>query len=259
MLMERLLANSPLTARLLGNHLEFLRSHRGSVAPSGGGVAVRSEKAEFTYLIAGPAEAARSTLERQHCVHRLPWSGIDVATLEKAGFAKMHMLVYMAGPPMLAAARQPDGLEIEVVATCAALEDFTEVQCCAFLETPEDHTAWQPFLRAANFANFDNAAQTFYVVRDNDRAVSVALAVRTGATVGLYAVATRPEDRRCGLATHAMSWAISDARTHYGCDLVTLQVVADSMAERLYLDLGFQKLFAAEVFARQDIHAQRHE
>jgi GNAT superfamily N-acetyltransferase len=235
---------------LLDNHLAFLRSHRGQVAPAEGGFSIQSVRPEFTYFIVN-SNIPEALLARHHSVHNLPWSGLDPAKLQSAGFDKTHTLVYMTGPPQLAAPQPLADITTEKVSSADALEEFTEVQCSAFLENPRDYADWHPFLRAANFANLNNKNQAFYIVRERGRAVSVSLTVRTNALVGLYAVATKPDMRMRGLATQAMSRAIADARTHHGCDLVTLQVVAGTVAERIYNNLGFKQAFAVDVFKRK--------
>src|SRR5205085_3866831 len=75
-----------------------------------------------------------------------------------------------------------------------------------------------------------------YVVRREGRAIASATAMRDGATVGLWNVATLPEARRHGAATTATLAALDDARTT-GASLAVLASTPEALG--LYERSGF--------------------
>ena len=79
----------------------------------------------------------------------------------------------------------------------------------------------------------------------NGSPAAVALALHHGEDAGISFVATVPNARRQGLATHVMRQALSDAHTN-GCTTTTLQ--ATDMGERLYEHLGYRRLTVMELW-----------
>jgi GNAT superfamily N-acetyltransferase len=66
--------------------------------------------------------------------------------------------------------------------------------------------------------------------------VGQSIAIRTGATVGVYAVGVIPDARRRGVGT-ALTWAGVDAGREWGCRAATLQ--ASAMGLPIYERMGF--------------------
>ena len=70
-------------------------------------------------------------------------------------------------------------------------------------------------------------------------------------SAGIYAVATRPEARRLGLAGILTLKALKKARK-FGKDLAVLH--STPMAESLYQSLGFETIAEFRLFASEDVH-----
>jgi ribosomal protein S18 acetylase RimI-like enzyme len=77
---------------------------------------------------------------------------------------------------------------------------------------------------------------------------SVALALHHGDDCGVSFVATVPNARRQGLATQVMRQALADAAKN-GCTTTTLQ--ATELGERLYENLGYQRLCVMQLWERR--------
>ena len=70
-------------------------------------------------------------------------------------------------------------------------------------------------------------------------------------SAGIYAVATRPEARRLGLASILTLTALKKAQT-LGKNLVVLH--STPMAESLYQSLGFETIVQFRLFASEEVH-----
>ena len=70
-------------------------------------------------------------------------------------------------------------------------------------------------------------------------------------SAGIYAVVTRPEARRLGLASTLTLIALHEAKSR-GCPLAVLH--STPMAERLYRSLGFNTIVEFRLFASQDVY-----
>jgi GNAT superfamily N-acetyltransferase len=84
-----------------------------------------------------------------------------------------------------------------------------------------------------------NGALKGYRADKNGAPAAVALALHHSQDCGVSFVATVPKARRQGLATKVMRQALTDA-IHNGCTTTTLQ--ATEVGERLYLNLGYERL-----------------
>jgi GNAT superfamily N-acetyltransferase len=73
----------------------------------------------------------------------------------------------------------------------------------------------------------------------------------TARSSGIYGVATRPEARRQGLAS-ILSLAALETAQSLGRDLAVLH--STTMAEPLYLSLGFETIADFRLFASEDVH-----
>lgn len=69
------------------------------------------------------------------------------------------------------------------------------------------------------------------------RPVGTALAIRSGATVGVYNVSTLPTARRRGVGS-AATWAAVAVGRHWGCRLAVLQ--SSDMGQSIYEAMGFR-------------------
>jgi ribosomal protein S18 acetylase RimI-like enzyme len=81
------------------------------------------------------------------------------------------------------------------------------------------------------------------------QAVTTAMGFRTGATIGIYSVATRLDARRRGYGA-AMTREVLRAGRAMGCDIAILQ--SSTMAVGLYESLGFRTVLRYRCFAPRD-------
>ena len=79
------------------------------------------------------------------------------------------------------------------------------------------------------------------------RPVGTGLAIRTGATSGVYNIGTRTSARRRGVGAAVTVAAVEAGRT-WGCDPIVLQ--STEMGERLYRELGFRIVVRYTTFSR---------
>lgn len=129
------------------------------------------------------------------------------------------------GPP------PPDGLDIGLIHDDAGLDEHALVASAAF-GVPE------PVGRLVTGRRlWERPGCAVYLGSADGRPVTTGFTVRTGRTIGLYAIATLAEARGRGFGT-AMTWrAIADGRAA-GCDVAVLQ--ASTMGRPIYERLGFR-------------------
>jgi ribosomal protein S18 acetylase RimI-like enzyme len=87
-----------------------------------------------------------------------------------------------------------------------------------------------------------------YKVDHKGTPAAVALALHHDTDCGVSFVATIPQARRQGLATQVMRQALNDAANN-GCTTTTLQ--ATEVGERLYLNLGYERLCVMQLWERR--------
>jgi GNAT superfamily N-acetyltransferase len=214
----------------------------------GDAVQVEIEKKEFTCFIPGAKEPPARLLELFSTLQLMPWAFRPARGW--AGFSDSGSITYLRlnetpapAPPL------PAGLEIREVRDKADMYAFSDVQCRAFLETPEAYQAWAPFLHRANENNLGRAGQYFYLAQRDGKPVGALLALDTENTTGLYALATPPAERQRGVGTALMKHAIGEALKRNTGD-ITLQISANSYAEKYFVSLGFATEFTASVLTR---------
>ncbi len=93
------------------------------------------------------------------------------------------------------------------------------------------------------------AGNTFYLARREGEVVGVTQLLVDGTTAGIYAVGTLRSFRRRGVASSLVARAIADARAA-GCDLIYLSTDSDGDAERLYVRLGFRRMFESALYTK---------
>jgi GNAT superfamily N-acetyltransferase len=132
-----------------------------------------------------------------------------------------------------------------VVSNDAAAITFADVQLAGFLE-PDDPTRqlWHWVFEAAARRVFCRSDHRLYVVTAAGRPSAVGLLVFAAGIAGLYAVATRPEMRKRGLARLLLDTARSDAQ-RMGFVRLILQATTGSYADRLYRGAGFAEIYVA--------------
>jgi GNAT superfamily N-acetyltransferase len=168
----------------------------------------------------------------------VPWllwvrEGVDdelLAAGRRAG------LTDAGGPPAMALAsigappEPPAELDVVVIDGPAGVDTFRDVTARGF-EMPIDFTT--RLVSEATLADPGIAAVLGTVAGEP---VSVALVSVTGATAGIYMVATPDQHRRRGYGA-AMTWAAIREGARLGCDHVILQ--ASELGAPVYRDMGF--------------------
>jgi GNAT superfamily N-acetyltransferase len=236
-----------LESRLFENRLAFLAAHRGNVTRAADFTLVDSSSPEFTTAFAEEATSLDALDRRYSIVRLVPWSRLREADL--AGLERSGALTYMqlARPPA-PAPLHPD-LSIEIVTSPARMDVFTDIQVRGFLEPGESYEEWYAWLGEHNLPNLGRADQRFYIASRAGIPVGITLAVATHAMVGIYAVATLPDQRRVGVSTALLARAVADGLAS-GAEIITLQVSTDSYAEGFYERLSFVPVFVSPGFVR---------
>lgn len=125
--------------------------------------------------------------------------------------------------------RPREGVSVRPVEDDAGLEEHIRHMIAAGLPEPKVRLMYVPA-----FA-FDPDVRIFTAYLDG-WPMGHAIAIRTGASSGVYAVGTRTEARRRGVGT-AATWAAVDAGREWGCPLVVLQ--SSEMGRPVYAAMGF--------------------
>jgi GNAT superfamily N-acetyltransferase len=228
----------------LENHLAFLAKHRGEVTRAERCVWIKSEQADFSYVIVradDDIDAHADGFDRAHWLDAL-------AREVPAGWRESERLSYMrlgqlradAASTSLAIGRATDERGIDI---------FSKVQAASFVEDDAQREPARQWLRQRNLPNMEDEAQHFLIASAAEKPVAVTLLLLAGDTAGIYAVGTLPHFRGRGAATALLASAVQRAWA-VGVETVTLQVHSGSAAERLYLSLGFEVVFYCRVLRR---------
>ncbi|WP_171162857.1 GNAT family N-acetyltransferase [Streptomyces sp. I05A-00742] len=247
---------------LMENHLAFLGTQRGSLHVTDTAVELTG-KADFLSFWA-PLWADLAIPEHVTEVRTFPWSGEPRGgdswheRLLSSGFSPEEELRYMEAPVAPSetvtpsgSPHLPDGVSVSVVATDEDALAFSGVQTEGFI--PPDLPSrdwWVRALPETALRQYRDPSQTFYLLRDRGEPVAVSLTVRSDGVCGIYAVTTVPSHRGRGFATLLLDVIRHDARRQ-GDIRLTLQVEADSDAERLYKKCRFTTAFASTAYVRQ--------
>jgi GNAT superfamily N-acetyltransferase len=151
-------------------------------------------------------------------------------------------------PGMLADGLQPPShelpqIEIEPVANQASRQDFGDLTAVNFdipakisraVYYPE--VAWRGAYRG-------------YIGRAGGRAVSMIAMVAAANSLGVYSLATRPEDRRRGYGEALLRAAVAKEQERTGIDRLILQ--STEAGHKLYLRLGFRPVARFSVYLTQ--------
>ncbi len=190
--------------------------------------------------VADPEGVVQEAIEFMFA-HDVPWllwvrEGVDEALLDAGRRAGLRDaggppgMVLPALPPPAERSVPPEGFEVEVVADDAGIEIFADVAARGF-EMPLEIV--QRLVTGETIADPDMIA----VIGSVDAVpVSVALASRSGTTIGIYNVATPAEHRRHGYG-EAITWAAIDAGAERGGDHAALQ--ASELGAPVYRSMGF--------------------
>jgi ribosomal protein S18 acetylase RimI-like enzyme len=125
----------------------------------------------------------------------------------------------------------PTELEIREVADTDGVADHRAAAAGGF-DLPED---WLASLITVELARHPDAA--LYAGYVDGRPVVAGLGIRSGRTIGVYNVATLPDQRGRGYGA-AMTMRVVDDGVRAGCDVAVLQ--ASEMGRPIYERLGFR-------------------
>ena len=227
----------------------FLSRHRGHVEWRGDVAWVESERPEFTFAVVSGLNVDTETFERFSTIYLM--SGVEV-DLPARGYLAASSVTFMSSTSD--PSQWPTGPQMNIwrASDVTSMAAFSDTQAKGFLETPEAHSVWFPFLEAANRRNLEDPKQFFCIGSLDGEFAGTTLVIDEDGTFGLYAVATPPQHRKKGIATHVMRESLRISGHQAGQPIV-LQVVSDSYAERLYQKLGFREDARALVFRRASI------
>lgn len=192
--------------------------------------------------------AAISADELDHAIgwlatHDVPhrfWIRDDVpgdpsVALERRGYQRRPGLMpVMAMRPLPTPPPPAEAVTVSAVEDDAGYDELISLQLEDGMSEEFAHAAYPRSLVA------DPDVRVF-TARLAGRAVGSAIAIRTGAVSGVYAVGTSPHARRRGVGT-AVTWAAVSAGRDWGCSMVVLQ--ASDMGLPIYASMGFREIAA---------------
>jgi GNAT superfamily N-acetyltransferase len=166
-------------------------------------------------------------------------AGIDdehVSTALGAGLHRMSPAPWMPGMalhplPGIGTTPPPDGLDIRRVTDAAGVADHKAAAAAGF-DMPAE---WLEAIVTVDVSRHPAAAM--YVGYRDAAPVVVGLGIRSGATIGVYNIATLPAERGRGYGA-AMTMRVVDDGAAAGCVVATLQ--ASEMGRPIYERLGFR-------------------
>jgi ribosomal protein S18 acetylase RimI-like enzyme len=141
---------------------------------------------------------------------------------------------------------RPDGIDIRIVTTDAAVADFAAVTGAAYA------TYGMPVETAADLLSLPHRVLAAphlvaVVAYDADEPLAAAMTFLSHGIAGLYWVGTVERARRSGLG-RAVTAAVTNISFDRGASLVTLQ--ASVMGEPVYRAMGYQSLYHYEDWVR---------
>jgi GNAT superfamily N-acetyltransferase len=227
------------------NHLAFMDRHRGGLVQDRAGVEAIGPNAELTSWI--PAADDSPLPPRCRAVRLAPWSGRGwTERLTAAGFSPAEKLSYMA------VARPIESLETGVSirrgSTKADAHAFAQVQSEGFLVgQSESNDWWREYFVENALRNIADPDQDFLLAGPEGRPVACMLVLRASGAHGIYAVATRPAERRQGYSAALLNHACQQAAARDDGPIV-LQAMTGSYAERFYAERGFALRYHSQVW-----------
>lgn len=226
------------------NHLAFIAAHRGGLSRDEKGITIESRAAGFSSWI--PLLDDASVPPSCKAVRLAPWNGSNWRErLQGEGFAPGETLAYMSLPA--AGFPHSTSITVERAEGAEGARRFAEVQMAGFATgDAEVDRWWSAFFIEMATRNIGDDRQSFYLAPQDGEAAACALVVRAAGVAGLYAVATRPQQRGRGLAAALLARAARDS----GSGSIILQAMKGSYAEGYYARLGFVGLHELTVWRR---------
>ena len=144
----------------------------------------------------------------------------------------------------------PPGIEITEVTETQGQEEFVEFATWRWSIQEKYHGAYREIIAPFEFGRPGSKFSAWQAWMDGKLVSKVAVS-RSENSIGIYAVATRPEARRMGLAGILTLHALHQMRKE-GYEIAVLH--STPMAESLYASMGFEKLADFYLYAKTDIH-----
>ncbi len=170
-----------------------------------------------------------------------PWAASQrlQEALTRAGWIRVEDITVMAADALPELSPPSPHLSWRV-AEAAEMPQWVSILVRSF-DLPES-----PAFTAALCRRFRQGTAVSYLAEWDGQPVGCAQLFLEAGVVGIYAVGTLPAFRRRGIASALVEHLMRDAMAHG--DLVCLQAIAGSAAERVYTRLGFRRLFAQECY-----------
>lgn len=144
----------------------------------------------------------------------------------------------------------PEGIEIHMVAGNQEASAFYQFAAWRW-HIPDDYQeAYAAIMDCFRFGEPDSDTFMWQAWREGKPVAKAGMHLGTSAA-GIYAVVTRPDARRLGLATALTLVALHKAR-EAGYELAVLH--STPMAQRVYRALGFETLADLRLFASEEVY-----
>jgi ribosomal protein S18 acetylase RimI-like enzyme len=234
---------------LLESHLAFLASHRGTVETIDGNTVVTSEAPGFSTVFA-TGRPLTATAIGGRSVRTVPWNDAWASQIPRLGLMENAKMIFMVRDPRSPHLGKPLASRFNVrrAQTAEDMTVFADVQARGFLGPAHPEFAWwRTFMKRKAHENLYNPLQRFLLAFHDSDPVGVLVTVYTDSLIGLYAIATLPEHRRRGVCTTLVRVAEADAVSR-AITTATLQVMAGSVAETVYRDLGYREVFSTPIY-----------
>lgn len=233
---------------LLDNHLAFLVRHRGAtIHRDEHGIIASGDAPGLPFWLPLTADAALPAVAATVRVFPFSGAGWD-ERLQADGFRLQQTLSYRVRSGLSPPRSPPGAMRIRQACGSADALAFAAVQLDGFLD-PDDslRERWRTIFDEAAMGNVGAADQEFWIADVDSAPAAVLLVLKSARVLGIYAVATRPAFRRRGLSTALLHHVQT---RHDRVALLTLQVVAGSVAEGMYAACGFAEVFPSSIWAR---------
>jgi GNAT superfamily N-acetyltransferase len=144
----------------------------------------------------------------------------------------------------------PQGIKIKKVEETQGKQEFIEFATWRWSIQEEYLAAYQDIIEPFEFGRDGSNFSAWQAWMDGKPVSKVAVS-RSENSIGIYAVATRPEARRMGLAKTLTIYALHEMQKE-GYEIAVLH--STPMAESLYESIGFEKLADFYLYAKTELH-----
>jgi ribosomal protein S18 acetylase RimI-like enzyme len=144
----------------------------------------------------------------------------------------------------------PTGIKITEVNEKEGKQEFIEFATWRWSIPEKYHNDYRDMIAPFEFGRPGSKFSAWQAWMDGKPVSKVAVS-RSKNSVGIYAVATKPEARRMGLAGILTLHALHQMRKE-GYELAVLH--STPMAESLYASLGFEKIATFYIYAKTELH-----